>query len=683
MNTGSILFNISQVLGLTIIHSLWQGMTVYFILRMVLAFRLSAPKRYLLSVSALFIFAGWFIYTLISEVQIYTWIVTKANDPLALPLMLAIPAGVKHLDTEATRYYYDIERYLPYLTALYATGVLYQTIRLALAYYKINLVKRSLILDEALQAKAAGYSKLLKVSRKVKVAVSKLVDVPCMTGFLKPVIMLPVTLTTLLSAEEIEAIILHEIAHIKRNDYLLNLIQQIIAVLLFFNPFAWLINSIIDRERERSVDNMVVNATNQPLAYAQALLKIEQNFRNEWQLALAATGKKHHLLNRIEFIMKTKKPTGSIRQVIFTLLIFAAATFGLAWLNPTVANGKLSVRNVKPAISKIIKTLSNPVNAVLQTQDTTVGKKTEKAAADAKSTDTARKEKSYSYNTLFGYGDPKMDSLWAAYKKHSDFINGYYKTAYYIDLKHKLYGDEKSSPVFYNNDTLRNLMTALVKLGNHMSAQYTRENEKYRLLDNEMRDLGLEVGAYYSSAGFKTLNAQLEQKYGIAADKDYYNSHDSNYEKYQAELKAKTPADVTEKIARLGEVTRQYAQFYTSNDFKASVKQIKVITDSLKWYDSRPHVKQYQDTSTNKRSFLDNLPADLRDQYIKQEQAYINNPEYKKELELYKEASDKVINFMKTPEARKRMDQWQNQLQTALGKDFNKIVRSSGNPDNQ
>ena len=102
-----------------------------------------------------------------------------------------------------------------------------------------------------------------------------MIDVPCMTGFVKPLILLPVSLSTHLSACEVESILLHELAHIKRNDYLVNLLQQVISVMLFFNPFNRLINRIISQERENSCDDLVVEKTGKPLIYAQALLKLE------------------------------------------------------------------------------------------------------------------------------------------------------------------------------------------------------------------------------------------------------------------------------------------------------------------------------------------------------------------------------------------------------------------------
>ena len=153
-----------------------------------------------------------------------------------------------------------------------------------------------------------------------------------------------------MSAEEIEIIILHELAHIKRNDYLINLAQQAMSVLLFFNPFAQLINRVINQERENSCDDIVIEASKKPLVYAHALLKLEQTRQQEWQLALAATGKKYHLLNRIERIMKTKKPIGNARHILLAIALLTASITGLAWLNPTIANGKISFNKIKPAI---------------------------------------------------------------------------------------------------------------------------------------------------------------------------------------------------------------------------------------------------------------------------------------------------------------------------------------------
>jgi len=214
-------------------------------------------------------------------------------------------------------------------------------------------------IDIQIQQAVSRFADMLAIHKKVKVGVSHFVDVPCMAGYFKPVILLPFTLATYLSAEEIEAILLHELAHIKRNDYVVNMVQQVLSILLFFNPCALLINRIINEERENSCDDLVVKATADPIIYAKALLKLEQTRQNDWKLALAATGKKYHLLNRIQRIMKTKKPTTSVRPALLAMLILTIGIGCIALLNPQIAQGKISVKAILPAVNHLLTDTTN------------------------------------------------------------------------------------------------------------------------------------------------------------------------------------------------------------------------------------------------------------------------------------------------------------------------------------
>jgi bla regulator protein BlaR1 len=153
-----------------------------------------------------------------------------------------------------------------------------------------------------------------------------------------------------LSACEVESILLHELSHIKRNDYLANLLQQAVSVILFFNPFTWLINRIINEERENSCDDLVIQKTGKPLIYANALLKLEQSRYSNLQLALSLTGNKFHLLNRIERIMKTQKRAGNIRHSLLGLMLLIGSVAGVAWFNPASAKKSNAKPNLKSAI---------------------------------------------------------------------------------------------------------------------------------------------------------------------------------------------------------------------------------------------------------------------------------------------------------------------------------------------
>jgi len=157
------------------------------------------------------------------------------------------------------------------------------------------------------------------------------------------------------------------------------LLQQVITVLLFFNPFTQLINRIINQERENGCDDLVVEKTGEPLVYAQALIKLEETRRSNFQLALAATGKKFHLLNRIERIMKTKKHIGSVRHFIIALFLLTGSLSCIAWFNP-----KTALANIKHTASSVASLITSADSTYGYGSDTTKRKHKGKAIAKNK-----------------------------------------------------------------------------------------------------------------------------------------------------------------------------------------------------------------------------------------------------------------------------------------------------------
>ncbi|MGZ3776930.1 MAG: M56 family metallopeptidase, partial [Mucilaginibacter sp.] len=290
----TILYNISQVIGVAIIHSLWQGLFIYLLLRLVLLSfsALSARSKHTIGMLAMLGVTTWFIYTLVGEVRVYQWVELKTNGNTSgfIPAILTMPLHLPHATSFSNRYYYTIESFLPYVTLIYIAGLLFNTSKLVLTRKKLHEIKQTVSIDIAMLRKLAEFVEMLDIERRVSFGLSTLVDVPCVFGYVKPFILLPASIATSLSTEEIEAILLHELAHIKRNDYLVNLIQQAMQVLLFFNPFAQLIGRIINRERENACDDIVIESTKKPIVYAHALLKLEQSRTQQWQIALAATG---------------------------------------------------------------------------------------------------------------------------------------------------------------------------------------------------------------------------------------------------------------------------------------------------------------------------------------------------------------------------------------------------------
>jgi HEAT repeat protein len=138
----------------------------------------------------------------------------------------------------------------------------------------------------------------LRVKRPVRLLESALVKVPMVIGWLRPVILLPAGALTGLTTRQLEAIIAHELAHIRRHDYLVNLLQALIETLLFYHPAVWWVSRQIRREREHCCDDLAVAVCGDAFTYARALLEMERLRAGGPQLALAANG--GSLMNRIQ-----------------------------------------------------------------------------------------------------------------------------------------------------------------------------------------------------------------------------------------------------------------------------------------------------------------------------------------------------------------------------------------------
>jgi len=632
----TILYNISQVLGITIIHSLWQGLLIYFILRLALMFsaQLSASKKYTLAVVSLLAIAGWFFYTLVNEIQIYNWLAIKPENLSAMPLMLELPTGIRQFNDQSLRYYYSIEEYLPYITALYVAGLLFNTTKLALARKKINAIRRTMSIDIELQHKVTRFSKMLGIDKSVKIGLSGLVDIPCMTGYFKPVILLPFTLATYLSAKEIEAILLHELAHIKRNDYLINLLQQVIAILLFFNPCIQLINRIINEERENCCDDQVVDATANPLIYAKALLKLEQTRQSDQQLSLAATGKKYHLLNRIERIMKTKKETTGIRPALLAMLILTIGIGCITLLNPQIAEGKISIKSISPVISTLLTDTTN--KAVL--------KKPKHLAKNQAAKKASHLSGQYYYNSA--EANKKLEELSAEVQRNSEELSKYYNSEEFKATQRELEQKGKEMQEFYNNPALKKLQEEMGKASGGFSKNWG-ENDKQNDLTAKMGETGRKIGAYFSSPEFKKMNEELEKKYGIPHDHHYYNDNDikdEKYKKYQAELESKLPPEIKRQTDELKAMGEQVGARYQTPEFKEQQQRMEALGDSMKKAYDNPAIKEQQremEKLGEKMSSYQNNPDlkranELLQKSIAKMSAYMNSKEYKHYLNMLK-----------------------------------------------
>ena len=638
----NILYNISQVLGITIIHSLWQGLLIYFLLRLalVLLAGLSPSKKYLLAVSSLLAITGWFAYTLVNEIQIYDWLAVKPANLANMPLILELPANIRQFNDQGLRYYYSIEGYLPYITVVYVTGLLLNAGRLVMSRKKINTIKNTMSIDVVLQQQISRFAEKFNITQKVKVGLSKMVDVPCIVGYFKPVILLPFTLSTYLSDEEIEAILMHELAHLKRNDYLVNIAQQVITTLLFFNPCVLLINKIIGEERENCCDDLVVDATQNPVIYAKALFKLEQTRQNELQLALAVTGKKYHLLNRIERIMKTKKQIPSVRPTLVAMLLLTIGIGCMALLNPEIAQGKISVKKITPEAIKTILTDTVPVKKAVKYQVKATKAATRKAKIKAE------KSFKHGYFNDNGLNDPELDRLSKEVSKHGDAISKYFDSPEFKAESDKMDKLGKDVDAFYNSDRVKQATAEQEKAAAEFEKQWGSRSGNIDELSKQMSAAGDVMSKYYESKDFKEMNARIAKKYGVPINGIFRfdeREHNESYRKYQDELKKNIPADVLQQQDKMKELGKQMRSYTQDPDVKKSRDEMRAAGDKMREAFNSPDIKLKQEEMRKAG---------------RQMRSFTRNPKIEQEKKALREASEKLRAYMDTPEFKKKVDEY-------------------------
>lgn len=352
-----------QAFGWALLHSLWQAFFIFACLRIVLWLwpQASSSIKYNLSYISLTGIFIWFTVTLWQQIEAVRSVHRAAYLMIETGIRPSVPATVPAIyrsQSELTGLFPGLEMWFPVLVAIYVAGVAVMTIKLTLDLVQLQQIRKKQVfpMDDVWQKHLQKLSAQLRIPRKVELLVSQYIQVPVMIGFLKPVILLPVAMFNNLTEEQLEAILLHELAHIKRNDYLLNIFQSIVETILFFNPFVWWISKNIRLEREHCCDDLVLTNQVQPLHYAKALVALEEYRLTVNALAMAAADNKQHLFHRIKRIMEMKTKNINYTQKLLAVMIIAVGLVSIAWLNPS--NKDEQRKNTQTAAKEDIASIS-------------------------------------------------------------------------------------------------------------------------------------------------------------------------------------------------------------------------------------------------------------------------------------------------------------------------------------
>ncbi|WP_316800285.1 M56 family metallopeptidase [Pedobacter frigidisoli] len=359
-----------KAFGWSILNSLWQSAIIYGILFIIMLSlpKLAAKHKHNLAFgSIIFMFAG-FAYNFFQQIMITA---PKQSHGLSTDQIQAYQYFNNLPPSFASR----AEQYFPVVVAFYILGILLQLFVIAKGYKQLSKLKKdslSIIPDEWKNI-FAHVTAQLNIKKQIRFNLSALVNVPLVIGYLKPVVLFPVALVNQLDKDQVEAILIHELSHIRRNDFLLNLIKTAIETLLFYNPFVWMAGRFIHIEREHACDDLVLKITGKPLNYAHALLKLELlKDKSSPAYAMAATGKTQNLYQRIKRITNMKTNYLNAKQQMAALTLGIACIFSIAWINPA----EKTKDNKKSMVEQVIS--SNNKSNDLQTiifQDTTKKRK--------------------------------------------------------------------------------------------------------------------------------------------------------------------------------------------------------------------------------------------------------------------------------------------------------------------
>ena len=196
-------------------------------------------------------------------------------------------------------------------------------------------------------ARCSRLSTRLRLHRTVRLLESARVQVPIVIGSLKPVLLLPAAAMTGLSPQQVEAVLAHELAHIRRHDYLVNLVQSIVETVLFYHPGVWWVSHTIRVEREHCCDDLAVSVCGDALLYARALTNIE-TLRHE-RIGIAMAVSSGSLLSRVRRLLGVRPParlaaSGWVVLSLTAILVAAAGAAG--WLGGAL---KLTPAFTEPA----------------------------------------------------------------------------------------------------------------------------------------------------------------------------------------------------------------------------------------------------------------------------------------------------------------------------------------------
>jgi bla regulator protein BlaR1 len=328
-----------SAIGWTLAHSIWQIALVSVALWAVLKAmsKVNSQLRYLTGLGALFLILLITCWTFVSQLSSMSTsepervLASVQQSPVSPELHFVSKEGARLFGQPTAVAYWvgTMESLLPYLVHLWMLGAIFYSGRLAGSVYDLQKLhkKHHESVSQKLLKRVDGLSSAMGLYQKVQVLRSTLVRTPVTYGFIKPVILIPAALVFSISPAQLEAVIAHELAHIKRNDYLAHLFQSSMEVLFFYHPCFWWINQFVNEERENATDDLALASGISSHDLAHGLAEVANYSHTPApDMALAASASKYETLSRIKRILGKKSKEPKLSPIIPITMILALIT---------------------------------------------------------------------------------------------------------------------------------------------------------------------------------------------------------------------------------------------------------------------------------------------------------------------------------------------------------------------
>ncbi|OYD44948.1 hypothetical protein CHU00_14520 [Sphingobacterium cellulitidis] len=586
----NLTLNIGNALGWSILHSIWQAAIWYIIYSI-----------YTLSISNISAKARHNA-ALATQVSIFisfiaTFIYFFQNSSQFIDLRTLNPEDLKNIMVNIQQDGIRLERVLPYVVAGYVFGFIVQIILLSNSLIQLKRLKY-----KGLDSIPASWTNLyyqakkkLNIRQSVGIYLSNKISVPITLGHLKPFILFPVAYANKMDLAQVEAILLHELAHVKRRDYLFNLLKVGIETVLFFNPFIWALSKVLEREREHACDDMVIEHVSTPISYAQALVELEElRMSMNPSLTLAASGNKNHLLNRIKRITKMETNYKNVRPQLLAVLLSGLAILTLAWIIPsnevkpqeikvdltsTEDSMLLSIDTVKPPIPE---TAQKPVAPKKVKSEIVYHGKgiqdTNELPLDVRNSIRSLEERGKKIQEY--HNSPEWNAQIKNIEEQSKKVSAYFESPEWKDKMAKIEKESAKMKDYFNSLEWKKQIVNIEKESSKVNAYFTSPEWKKQV--ENIRNQSAHVSKYFESEDWKRQIANIEKE--SAKLKEHFNS---------AEWKA--------DIRKMQEDGKKIQEYFNSPEWKEKSRQWKELQDSEEYKEiDRKYQKELKELKSKK-----------------------------------------------------------------------------------